>query len=101
MSQAYVTPDPGPTLQRAWQLYRWRRYALAREEAQKFLAQYPESAEGHALVALCYGREKRKKEAKAAAGEAVRQAPAWCYTHYVSGLVHYLFDDYGTAKLAL
>lgn len=101
MSRAYVTGDPGPTLQRAWQLYRWRRYALAREEAQKFLARYPENAEALALVALCHAREKRYSAAKLAAGEAVRHSPDWSYSYYVLGLIHIWVKEYGPAKQAL
>src|SRR4029079_1814539 len=101
MNRAYITSDPGPTLQRAWQLYRWHRYPLAREEAHKFLARCPENAEAHALIALTHGAEKHKKDAKAAAAEAIRLAPDWSYSHYVKGLVHYQFDEYGEAKVAL
>ena len=101
MNHAYVTSDPGPTLQRAWQLYRWRRYPQAREEAHKFLARYPENAEAYALIALTHGAEKHKADAKVAAGQAIRLAPDWSYSHYVKGMVHYLFNEYTEAKVAL
>jgi len=90
-----------PTLQRAWQLYRFRRYPLALEETVKFLGQYPESAEAHCLLALIHGKEKREHKAISAAQAAVKYMPDWSYPHYVQALVAYWFNKYPIALRAL
>jgi tetratricopeptide (TPR) repeat protein len=94
-------PEPGPSLARAWQLYEWRRYALARDEAQKFLAQSPEDAEAYALLALAHGVEKHREQAQDAATRAIQLAPDSTYPLYVLSLVHYWFDQYESAKRTL
>lgn len=90
-----------PTLQRAWQLYRFRRYPLALEETVKFLGQYPESAEAFCLAALIHGKEKRQKQALEAAEAAIRYMPDWSYPHYVHALVSYWFNKYDVALKSL
>ncbi len=89
------------TLQRAWQLYRFRRYPLALEETVKFLGQHPESAEAHCLLALIHEKEKREKQALEAAKSAVSYSPDWSYPHYVLSLISYWFDEYHEALRAL
>jgi len=89
------------TLQRAWQLYRFRRYSLALEETVKFLGQYPESAEAFCLAALIHGKEKRQKQALEAAEAAIRYKPDWSYPYYVHALVAYWFNKYHLALKSL
>lgn len=81
------------SLERAWQLYRFRRYPLALEETAKFLGQYPESAEAFCLAALIHGKEKRQKQALEAAAAAIRYSPDWSYPHYVHALIAHWFDN--------
>lgn len=90
-----------PSLQRAWQLYRFRRYAMALDETVKFLGQYPESAEAFCLAALIHGKEKRQKQALEAAEAAIRYSPDWCYPYYVHALVAYWFNKYHLALKSL
>jgi hypothetical protein len=45
-----------PTLELSWYLYQLHRYALALVEVMKYLSQHPESAEGHALLALIHAK---------------------------------------------
>jgi tetratricopeptide (TPR) repeat protein len=87
--------------ERAWQLYRFRRYALALEETVKFLGQYPESAEAFCLAALIHGKEKRQKQAIEAAEAAIRYMPDWSYPHYVHALVAYWFNKYDVSLRSL
>lgn len=89
------------SLQRAWQLYRFRRYALALEETVKFLGQYPESAEAFCLAALIHGKEKRQKQALEAAESAIRFMPDWSYPYYVHALAAYWFNKYDLALKSL
>ncbi|MFT3880117.1 MAG: hypothetical protein QM703_10715 [Gemmatales bacterium] len=89
------------SLERAWQLYRFRRYSLALEETVKFLGQYPESAEAFCLAALIHGKEKRQKQAIKAAEAAIRYMPDWSYPHYVHALVSYWFNKYHLALKSL
>ncbi|HQR09625.1 MAG TPA: hypothetical protein PLN21_22575 [Gemmatales bacterium] len=88
-------------LQRAWQLYRFRRYAMALEETVKFLGQYPENAEAFCLAALIHGKEKRQRQAIEAAEAAIRYMPDWSYPHYVYALVAYWFNKYDLALKSL
>jgi tetratricopeptide (TPR) repeat protein len=101
VEQLPLSSEPASTLQRAWQLYRWRRYALAQGEAQRFLARSPESSEAHVLLALCYAKEKRQKDATSEAKEAMRLSPDWSYAHYVMGLLQVWFENYSAANAAL
>jgi len=81
-----------PSLQRAWQLYRFHRYPLALEETVKFLGQCPESADGHCLLALINGKLNRENEAFQNAEDAIRYASEWSYTHYCQGIISYWFN---------
>ncbi|MFO0814400.1 MAG: tetratricopeptide repeat protein [Gemmatales bacterium] len=90
-----------PTLQRAWQLYRFRRYPAALEAAMEFLAVYPKSAEAHCLLALIHGKQKQEEKAIEAAKAAIGYSPDWDYPYYVHALVQYWFDGYYLALQSL
>lgn len=89
------------TLERAWHLYRLRRYAASIESSMEFLAKYPESAEAHCILALCHGKQKSRAESLQAAKSAVGFKPDWSYPHYVLSLISFWFDDYDLSLMAL
>lgn len=72
--------DPPPSLEAARQLLR-PRPDLAEREVRRFLALYPDSAHGHALLGGSLVMQGRRREAVDAARQAVRLAPEWHYTH--------------------
>ncbi|MGW0480414.1 tetratricopeptide repeat protein [Nonomuraea sp. NPDC003214] len=77
----------GP-VQRARALLELRRPADAERELRGLLAEEPEHAVGHALLALALAEQRRPGEAVAEAHEAVRLAPDSWFPHYVAGQVH-------------
>ncbi|MFO0812572.1 MAG: tetratricopeptide repeat protein [Gemmatales bacterium] len=82
-----------PSLERAWQLYRFHRYSMALEETVKYLGQCPESAEGHCLLALLHGKQKDQAKANLAAEAAIRLSPNSSYAHYAHALVNTWFNN--------
>lgn len=89
------------SLERAWQLYRFRRYPAALEAAVEFLAHHPQSPDAHCLIALIHAKEKREEKAIAAAQAAITFSPDWDYTHYIHALVTYWFNCYFLAMKSL
>jgi tetratricopeptide (TPR) repeat protein len=76
-----------PRQQRAALLMQQGRFADAERELRLFLAEEPESAAGHAALALVMAQTGRMDEAQRAAESAVHEDPQWPYTHYVRGVV--------------
>ena len=74
-------------LQRAHVLLAQSRPADAERELLPALASAPDSAEVHALLAICRIRLERAAEALPCATTAIGLAPAWAFTHYVHALV--------------
>lgn len=71
--------DP-PPLEAARRLLRLRP-DLAERELRRFLALYPDSAHGHALLGGSLVMQGRRREAVAASRQAVWLAPDWHYAH--------------------
>jgi tetratricopeptide (TPR) repeat protein len=74
-------------LARALLLYEQGRYELAEREARGLLAQQPDHAHAHAVLAMCLVKREDYKAALHEAAEAVRLEPTFAYTHYVRGHV--------------
>jgi tetratricopeptide (TPR) repeat protein len=73
--------EHGPSLEAGRLLLVARRPELAEPELRRFLAAYPHSPHGQALLGWCLALLGRAKEAVEAGQEAVRLAPDWSYTH--------------------
>lgn len=69
---------------RVWELFGIGRYDLAEEILRERLAQAPNDAMAHALLAgsLRSGRDKRLEEGLREADEAVRLSPNYYYAHF-------------------
>ncbi|HEV3051102.1 MAG TPA: tetratricopeptide repeat protein [Longimicrobium sp.] len=81
-------PGRAPSLRAGRHLIMARRPEMAERELRGWLSLHPDDPHGHALLGWCLALQKRKEEAVAAAGEAVRLAPDWAYTHGVLAEVH-------------
>jgi tetratricopeptide (TPR) repeat protein len=85
-------------LSRARLLLSQSRPADAERELLPALAESPDSAEVHAMLAICRVRLERGADALQPATTAVGLAPDWSFTHYVHALV---LRDLGKSKPAL
>lgn len=72
-----------PNFERAELLYHQGRYDLAEESLRRALADDPDFAMAHGLLALCLLQRKNLKEATEAAERAVGLAPDLPFAHYV------------------
>lgn len=88
-------------LQRARLLLAQSRPADAERELLPALAQAPESAEIHAMLALCRLRLQRADEALPSATAAIGFAPDWAFTHYVHAVVLRELDKFKPALAAI
>lgn len=86
-----IPDERGPSLEAGRQLILAHRPELAERELRRWLAVYPESAHGHALLAWSLAMQDRADPAVQAAREAVRLDPEWSYTHIVLGEIHLHF----------
>jgi tetratricopeptide (TPR) repeat protein len=78
----------GPSLEAGRQLILARRPELAERELRRWLALYPDSAQGHALLAWSLAQQGQADEAVRCGEEAVRLEPDWAYPHAVLAEVH-------------
>ncbi|HVS18542.1 MAG TPA: tetratricopeptide repeat protein [Planctomycetota bacterium] len=85
-------------IERARMLLEVERHEEAARELTQFVADEPEHAGAHALLALSLASMERWEDALAAARKAVGLAPEWPRGHYVLGLV---LRDVGRSKEAL
>jgi tetratricopeptide (TPR) repeat protein len=74
-------------LQRATLLYQQGRYDHAENETRRLLTADPNSARGHALLALCLIHREAYKDALFESSEAIRLDPMDAFNHYVRGEV--------------
>lgn len=81
-------PGRAPSLEAGRHLIMVRRPEMAERELRGWLSLHPDDPHGHALLGWCLALQMRKDEAVAAAGEAVRLAPDWAYTHGALAEVH-------------
>ena len=76
-----------PLIQRAQLLYSQHRFDLAADACREALAQSPQEAYAHALLALCLVHLNQYEQASAEAEIAVHVAPDEPFCHYVMGVV--------------
>jgi Tfp pilus assembly protein PilF len=80
----------GAHLERARLLFGQSRHELAEQELRLELAEDPQGAEAHALLALCLSELKRYEPATQEARQAIALAPDEAFGHYA--LAHVMFD---------
>ncbi len=80
--------ERGPSLEAGRQLILARRPELAERELRRWLASYPDSAQGHALLAWSLAQQGQADEAVRSGEEAVRLEPDWAYPHAVLAEVY-------------
>ncbi len=88
-------------LRRAVLLLQQSRYDLAEKELRRLLAQEPDNAQAHALLALSLAEQDRLSEADRAARQAIQLAPDEAFCHYTLGLVKTRNDDLRGARQAV
>jgi len=87
-------------IQRALLLLHQSRYDLAEKELRQVLAENPEDAYSHSLLALCLMQQDKLQAAESEAKQAIHLAPDQPYCHFMLGLVKAQGDDLQTARLA-
>ncbi len=85
-------------IERALLLLQQSRYDLAEKELRQYLAQDPENAHAHSLLALSLAQQDKLEEADSPAWQAVRLAPDQAFCHYVLGLIKAQKDDLQSAR---
>lgn len=88
-------------IERALFLLQGSRYDLAEEELRRALAQDPENAHAHALLAYSLAQQDKHEEAQRSARQAIELAPDNPYCHYIMGWVKVQTDDLQTARRAV
>lgn len=88
-------------IQRALLLLQQSRYDLAEQELRRLLADDPEDAQAHALLALSLAQQDKLQEAEGSARHAIHLAPDQPYCHFMLGLVKAQGDDLQTARQAV
>ncbi|MHA4855046.1 tetratricopeptide repeat protein [Rhodococcus sp. MSC1_016] len=76
-------------VERARILLAVRRHLDAERELRRALADEPQHAEAHAVLAVVLAGLDRSAESVSEARESVRLAPDWWYPHYVAGRMFY------------
>lgn len=79
-----------PNLERGLLLFQQRRHELAENELRQALADDPQNAYAHSLLALCLSERQLFKEATEEAGQAIHLAPDFPFAHFA--LARVLFD---------
>jgi Tfp pilus assembly protein PilF len=77
------------------------RYDLAEQELRRVLAEDPEDAQAHALLAYSLAEQDKLQEAEDSARQAVQLAPDDPYCHYYMGVVKVQRDDLAGARRAV
>jgi tetratricopeptide (TPR) repeat protein len=90
-----------PHLERGLLLYQQNRHAMAEQELRLALAQEPDDAHAHALLALCLAENKKFKDATDEARQAVQLAPDYDFAHYAAAKVAYARDHCSDALRAI
>jgi Flp pilus assembly protein TadD len=87
-------------IQQALMLLQRSRYDQAEQVLRRLLADAPEDAYAHALLALCLMQQDKLQEAESEAKQAIHLAPDQPYCHFMLGLIKAQGDDLQTARLA-
>ena len=89
-------------LQRAWLLVETSRWEQAEQHVRQSLAEEPNDASAHSLLAICLLEREAYEDATQAAQQAVHLAPDSDYPHFVLGQVYHCrnrLDEAATAVL--
>lgn len=84
-------------IQRAVMLIQQSRFELAEKELRQTLAQHPDDAYVHSLLAICYDKLNDYRRAKEAAHEGIHLAPASPFSFYAASIVSAGRNDYAQA----
>jgi len=88
-------------LERGLLLYQQDRHELAGEQLRLALAQEPDDAHAHALLALCLAEGEQFAEATDEARQAIVLAPDYDFAHFAAARVAYARDQYEDALQAV
>ncbi len=88
-------------LERALLLLQQSRYDLAEKELRQLLANDPDDAQAHALLAFSLAHQDKLEEAEDSAREAIQLAPDHPYCHYCLGVIKIQKDDLANARQAI
>ncbi len=88
-------------LERAQLLFEQSRYPQAAEELQQVVAEDPENAYAHALLALTLSEMGKPKFALDSAKQTIALAPDWDYSYYVMSIILFEQDKIRESKSAI
>jgi Tfp pilus assembly protein PilF len=88
-------------IEKALLLLQRSRYDLAEQELRRVLAQDPEDAQAHALLACSLAEQNKLPEAESSARDAIQLAPDHPYCHYIMGWIKLQKDDLPNARRAV
>jgi Tfp pilus assembly protein PilF len=88
-------------IEKALLLLQRSRYDLAEQELRRILAEDPEDAQAHALLACSLTEQNKLQEAESSARQAIQLAPDNAYCHYIMGWIKVQQDDLPTARRAV
>ncbi len=88
-------------IEKALLLLQRSRYDLAEQELRRLLAQDPEDAQAHALLACSLAEQNKLQEAESSARDAIQLAPDNAYCHYIMGWIKVQEDDLPSARRAV
>jgi tetratricopeptide (TPR) repeat protein len=91
----------GARLVRGLMLFQQSRYELAEKEFREELAEDPQSAKSHALLAYCLTERGLHDDAMKEGNEAIQLAPDWDFSHFVLARVFYNRNQYPKAERAI
>ena len=77
-----------PNLQRALILFEQGRHEAAADELRMVLANEPQNAQAHAILALCLSETKKFEEATREARQAIHLEPDFAFSHYALAHVY-------------
>jgi tetratricopeptide (TPR) repeat protein len=90
-----------PHLERGLLLYQQSRHELAEAELRQALADEPQDAYAHALLALCLAPQEKFADATAEAQQAIHFAPDFPFAHYALARVCYDRNRHAEARTAI
>lgn len=90
-----------PNLERALLLFQQSRHELAEAELRQALANEPQDAYAHALLALCLAAREKFDDATAEAQQAIHLGPDFPFAHYAHARVLYDRNHYKEARAAI
>lgn len=77
------------------------RYNLAMEEAAAYLADHPNSSQGHTLLSFCHSQKDEHKQAVSQAQQALALAPDDDFCHFALARAYYYGNNLKEAEAAI